>query len=380
MPKNNLSNFTYANQVELIRGGKNFFERLKLLIDQAEKAIYFQIYIFDEDETGREIASALMAAAQRSVSVHLLLDGYASQGLSNSFVEELKNSGIHFRWFKSSFKNKRFYFGRRMHHKVIVIDSVKSFVCGLNISDRYNDTAESVAWLDWALYVKGSASARLEQVCKRRIKDYSNTANHVENAGTNHKCAVRICVNDWVARKSDVTKSYLHMIDNASSSIIIMSPYFLPGYQFRKSLKRAVKRGIRIRVILTGVSDVFVAKFAERYMYDWLLGLNIEIYEYQTNVLHGKIAVFDGSRVSAGSYNINNLSAFASIELNLEIKNEEFAADVENRLSAIVNEECKRVTKETHQAKTNFMKRILRVSAYNFLRLMLFIFAFKQRE
>jgi cardiolipin synthase A/B len=381
MQRENLSHFTYANQVALIRGGGEFFQLLISLINEAEKSIYFQIYIFDDDDTGREVANALMAAARRNVHVHLLVDGYASQGLSGSFIQELKDSGIHFRWFKSFFKNKRFHLGRRLHHKVIVIDSVKSLVCGLNVSDRYNDTPESVAWLDWALYTQGAASVRLEQVCKKRMKDYSpSVANGGEGLEKGARCAVRICVNDWVARRSEVTRSYLEMMNSATSSVTIMSPYFMPGYQFRRTLKKAVKRGIKFQVILAGVSDIFVAKYAERYMYDWLLNLNVDIFEYQTNVLHGKMVVCDRQSVSVGSYNVNNLSAYASIELNLEIKNEAFAADVENRLSAIIKNECRQITRKVHASKTNYLQRMLRALAYNFLRLMLFVFAFKQRE
>jgi cardiolipin synthase len=380
MSHKNLSDFTYANQVELIRGGRDFFQRLKLLLAQAEKTVYFQIYIFDDDDTGREVANALMDAARRNVSVYLLLDAYASKNLSNAFVDELIDSGIHFRWFRSSLRNKGFYLGRRMHHKVIVIDSIKSLVCGLNISDKYNDTPESVAWLDWAVYTQGAASIRLEQVCKRRIKDYSNPVTDVNDIVTRKKCAVRVCVNDWVGRKSEVTKSYLAMMDQARSKMIIMSPYFMPGYQFRRSLKNAVRRGVRVQIVLTGVSDIFVAKYAERYMYDWLLGLGVEIYEYQANVLHGKIVVCDQQVVSVGSYNVNNLSAYASIELNLEIKNEEFSVDVENKLTAVIKNECRQITKEFHASKTNLIKRAVRGLSYNFFRLMLLIFAFKQRE
>ncbi len=382
MPKQNLSNFTYANHVKLIKGGVDFFQQLTLAIEKAERTIYFQIYIFDEDGTGRAIANVLMAAAQRKVKVYLLLDGFASQGLSSSFIQELKDSGIYFRWFKSSFKNKKFYLGRRLHHKVIVIDSIKSFVCGMNISDRYNDTPESIAWLDWALYTEGAASIRLEQVCKRRIKDYSSSEHPKQESEveSGKKCAVKICINDWVARKSEVTKSYLSMLNKATSSVIMMSPYFLPGYQFRRSLVKAVKNGARVQVIVTGVSDIFVAKYAERYMYDWLLRNGIEIHEYKKHVLHGKIAVCDGQWVSVGSYNVNNLSAYASIELNMEVKNEEFASYVERQLVNIIKMECVQITMKMQERDTNFLKRMLHALAYNFLRFMLFLFAFKQQE
>ena len=377
MNKERLSTFTYANRVELIRGGYEFFSRLKTLLDEAQKTIHFQFYILEEDDTGRLIADALKAASLRGVKVFMLLDGFASLSLSSSFVQELRDSGIHFRWFKSYIRNRRFYVGRRLHHKIVVVDSIKSFVCGLNVSDRYNDTVESNAWLDWALFTEGAASSKLEQVCKKRIKDYSN--NHTPSSENGEKCAVRVCVNDWVGRKSDITKSYLQLMNEANSNIIIMSPYFMPGYQFRKSLRRAVKKGVTVQIVLTGISDVWVSKYAERYLYDWLLRLGVEIYEYQKNVLHGKIVVADGERVSVGSYNVNNLSAYASIEMNLEIKNRGFARGVDKQLKSIIQDECLQITKESKKLETNILGRFMQLLAYNFQRFMLLIFAFKQR-
>jgi cardiolipin synthase A/B len=188
---------------------------------------------------------------------------------------------------------------------------------------------------------------------------------------------VRVCVNDWVSRKSEITKSYIQLLNDAKSHVVIMSPYFMPGYNFRRSLKAAVKRGVNVKIILTGISDIWVSKYAERFMYDWLFRLGIEIYEYQKNVLHGKIIAADGELVSVGSYNVNNLSAYASIELNLEIRNKDFALNTEKRLTTIIQKDCERATKRNQ--KSNFIARGLQLLAYNFLRLMLFIFAFKQR-
>jgi cardiolipin synthase A/B len=385
MTKRINTDFTFHNQVRLITGGREFFDLLEYLLDRAEKTIYFQMYIFDEDDTGRRITNSLMAAARRKVRVYLLLDGYASKNLSDSFVQEMRDAGIHFRWFRSYIKNKKIYLGRRLHHKVIVIDSTKSLVCGLNISDRYNDTPESKAWLDWAAYSEGEVSVDLEQVCKRRIRDYSPRFLYQQRhtpigEKNNNGCAVKVNVNDWVGRKTEITKSYLKMLRLASSHIIIMSPYFLPGRAFRKALRQATKRGVIVQVILTGVSDIALAKNAERYLYDWLMRYNIQIYEYQKSVLHGKIATCDGHWTTVGSYNVNNLSAYASIELNLEIKSEKFAKQTEAELGRIIQLECVHITKEFYKKEINFVKRILQGAAYNLLRLMLVLVTFRRRH
>lgn len=378
--------FTYLNRVSLLQGGRDFFQLLVSMIDQANHSIYFQFYIFDEDDTGRKIAAALKAAAQRNVAVHLLLDGYASKKLSLSFIQDLKNAGVKFRWFTSFLKNRKFYLGRRLHHKVVVVDGTKSLVCGLNISDRYNDTVEDTAWLDWAIYTEGEASLELEQICKKRIKDFTRRTATIpdsvasESLSKKNKCSIKICVNDWVSQKSDITKSYLEMLKNASSHIIIMTPYFMPGLEFRKRLRLASARGVKIKLILTGISDIPLAKYAERYLYDWLFRCHIQIYEYQKNVLHGKIATCDNQWVTVGSYNVNNLSAYASIELNLEVNNDEFASLVEGQLSSIIKTKCIPITKVSYKNEINLLKRIVQATAYNLLRFMLMLFTFRKNQ
>lgn len=386
MPKHLPAGFSYSNQVRLIKGGLAYFEMLEALINQAKNTIYFQIYIFDEDDTGRRVAHALIAAAKRNVAVHLLLDGYASQGLSTSFVQDMKEAGVHFRWFTLYVKNRKFYLGRRLHHKVIVIDSKESLVCGLNISDRYNDMPENIAWLDWAAYVLGEASIELEQVCKKRIKGNSSHTHHKKSGliqideNSKQRCAIKINENDWVARKSEITKSYLQMFKGASSKIVIMSPYFLPGRAFRKQLRQATQRGVKVYLILAGKSDISLSKYGERYLYEWLMRYNIQIYEYQKSVLHGKLATCDGHWATVGSYNVNNLSAYASIELNLEIRNDAFAKNVEETLESIIKNECVQITKKVYKTEINFVNRVLQGVAYNILRFMLVLFTFRKNQ
>jgi cardiolipin synthase A/B len=381
MTKEISPSYTYSNQVQLIKGGQDFFQTLKLKINEAQRSIYFQFYIFDDDETGRSIANDLIAAAKRNVDVYLLLDRYASGALSSAFIQEFKDAGIHFRWFTSFFKNRKFYVGRRLHHKVIVIDSDKSFVCGLNISNRYNDIDGNAAWLDWAAYAEGATSLQLEQVCKRRMKDHSPVKikdDSFQELNDAASCAVKVCINDWVSRKSEITRSYLKIIRTATTSIHIMSPYFLPGHLFRRALKRAVQRGVKVQLVLAGNSDIVFGKYAERYMYEWLLKNKIQVYEYKPGILHGKIATADGEWTTVGSYNVNNLSAYASIELNLEIKNQPFARTVQSRLEEIIKNDCQQITMQVYKYETNLVKRFAYGSMYNFMRLMLFIFTFRK--
>ena len=376
--------YTPLNQVKLIRGGAEYFDTLLEMINAAEESIHLQTYIYDDDETGRLVADALKAAAKRKVVVYLMADGYASQGISHSFIDELIKSGIHFRFFEPVLKSRYFYFGRRMHHKVIVVDTIQAMVGGINISDRYNDKPGKPAWLDFALHVKGEVAQQLCVLCWKSWKGYPVNMGITPceekqisfNIPPEHKSQVRMRRNDWVRRKNEISASYVEMLRTSKTSVTILCSYFLPGVQIRRQIVQAIKRGVKIKVIAAGRSDVAVAKNAERWLYDWLLRNGIELYEYEKNVLHGKMAVCDDQWMTLGSYNINNISAYASIELNLDVRNPAFTKATNQVIETIIAEDCTPITYEHHIRTKNIFKQFGRWVSYQFIRLLFYLFTF----
>ncbi len=384
------NNYTKNNQVELLRGGKKYFDTLCKLIQNANESIHIQTYIYADDETGMLIANTLKEAVKRGVEVHLLVDGYASQELSNTFINQLKNAGISFRFFEPFFKNHNFYFGRRLHHKIVVVDSKYTLVGGLNIANHYNDLPNKPSWLDFALFVEGEIAQELcilcwktwngftintdKTPCEKKIIDFT--------IPFEKQIEIRMRRNDWVRRKNEISTSYIKMLQSSQIEITIMCSYFFPGKKIRRAMVKAIKRGIKIKVVVAGVSDIAVAKRAERWLYNWLLRNGIDIYEYQKNILHAKVAVCDDHWMTIGSYNINDISAYASIELNLEIKNTVFCTEVRQTLDKIIVDDCKQITTENYHKTNTILKKIGNWLAYEFVRVLfyLFTFYFKQRN
>lgn len=377
--------YTTHNHVELIRGGEPYFGLLLKLINQAEHSVHLHVYIFDEDETGCAVADALIAAAHRNVKVYLLIDGYASKGLTPGFRLKLLEAKIFFRMFEPVFQTNHFYFGRRLHHKVVVVDSYYSLVGGINISNKYNDIHGAPAWLDWAFYAEGDVSLQLLKVqlqlwTKSRFKARKILQQTVDPPKVNQRCLVRIRRNDWVHRKTQITSSYFEMFRNAKSHITIMSSYFIPGLLFQQQLARACKRGINVKLILAGTSDIRLTKHAERYVYGWLFRHNIRIFEYQKSVLHGKLATCDNEWATIGSYNVNNISAFASIELNLDVKDDEFARSLQSTLDEIIKNDCIEVTEAEYKSKYSIPHQIVQWVAYSVVRVLFYLFTFYWRQ
>lgn len=379
--------YTLHNRTQLLQGGRPYFDQLLQLLETARHTIHIQLYIFDADQTGREVATALKRAALRGVQVYLLLDGYASQHLPQEFINELKDAGVQHRWFEPLFRGKTYYFGRRLHHKVVVADAAAALVGGINISNRYNDLPEAPAWLDWAVFVEGEAALQLDSVCARiwnksafRLSLFLKPAFVAKQITVEEACYVRVRRNDWVNRRIEISRSYLEMLRRAKEEIIIMSSYFLPGRIIRTALQGTIRRGVRIRVIIAGLSDVKLAKAAERYWYPWLLRQGIQLYEYQPRVLHGKMSVYDNKWVTVGSYNVNNISAYASLELNLDVLNPAFGREAQERLHKIIETECIEITAERFEHSKGILTSLFYWFSYEFYRFMVFLFTFYFRQ
>lgn len=379
-----------TEKIQLVTGGRGYFNLLVDLINSATSCIHLQTYIFTEDETGKTVADALMAAAKRNVAVYLLVDGYASQHLSTSFVKALELSGVHFRFFEPLFSTSNFYFGRRLHHKLFVADAKHALVGGINIANRYNDVDGIAAWLDFAVCAQGVVAQDLCELCWKIWHGFSAKA--VINCAENLSLAavsknidasqVHVKRNDWVSHKNEISSSYIAMFRHARFEITIMCSYFLPGKIIRRLLRKASQRGVHIKVVIAGPSDIWIAKQAERWLYDWLLRNNIELYEYQPSVLHAKIAVADNEWMTIGSYNINDISTYASIELNLEITDADFTGGVRRQLDAIIKNDCKRISRNKSRYSENIFIQFVRWICYQSIRIIfyLFTFYFKQKR
>ena len=372
--------YTVHNKVKIVRGGADYFRYIEEIADGAKYAIHLQTYIFDDDETGNKVAAALIRAAKRGVAVYMLIDGYASQKLSASFINGLKEAGIHFAFFRPLVISNFFYLGRRLHHKIIVADSSVCMVAGINISNRYNDIGNSKAWLDWAIHTTGDAAKQLNDICvhiwnrsalRKKCEPDTYPIQSVDS-----ECMVRIRRNDWVFQHTQITKSYRELFNSAHSHVILMTSYFWPPQKLLKRMAAATRRGVKIQLILTAKADVPFAKYSERYLYAWLFRNNIEIYEYEKNILHGKLAMRDNEWITAGSYNVNNISAFASVELNLDIKNGTIAKEMNDKLAAIINGDCRQITQAEFATTNNILKRFYYYLSYRLIHIVFYLFTF----
>jgi len=345
----NKNSFSTSEKITLVHSGEDYFSRLESLIFKAQTEIHIQTYIFDYDTTGKKIIAALKKAASRKVKINILIDGFGSLSFPTEIINELKNEGIDIRIFSPFFSLNSLYIGRRLHHKIVVVDAKTALIGGINIADKYHGTPKAAPWLDYAVEINDENIAEsLQKLCrdiyfKNRIIRRKKIISNYENGQVN---SISVLQNDWLKRKNEIFKTYINKINTAEKEIVIVSSYFLPGKKLINTLKNASQNNVSIKLILSGISDVPMARRASCHLYSKLLRYNIELYEWEKSVLHGKSAVIDSNWTTIGSFNLNNLSSYASIEMNVAIDSAEFATDYLVHLHEIIAQ-CERITPET---------------------------------
>jgi cardiolipin synthase len=241
-----------------------------------------------------------------------------------------------------------------------------------------------------ALLIEGDATLELYDIClkiwekdttkrnmlRKKLVDLFNYISKEDAVG------VRVLQNDWVRRKLEIYFGYHKLFKQSKKSITIVCSYFLPGLSMRNRLSKAVKRGVDVKVVLSNVSDISFTKHAERYLYNWMFRNGIQVYEYLPSVLHAKYAVVDDDLVSLGSYNINDLSAQASVELNLLVKDYGLTQELKQEVEDMIETRCLKINPSDYSFHLFSFKQLWRFLCFHALRMTLAVgtFYFKQEE
>ena len=356
-----------GEKIKLYSSESYFFQELEQLIDESREEIHLQVYIFQPDETGNKIANALLRAALRGVKIFMLIDAFGSADFPEEMQRQLEKAGVEIKRYGPLFNNGRFHIGRRLHRKVIVFDRKKAIVAGLNFSNNYNDVVEKRAWLDFAVLVEGNIVAKLYSVCLQRWIKKRLRALPLKKVLAEIKTlssAIRVRQNDMLRGLNEANASCRREIKNATESLFIVGGYFLPGGNVRRLLRHARERGVTIKIILAAESDVTIQRNAVRYLYSWMLRHDIQIYEYLPSNVHGKALIADKKIILVGSYDLNNLSTYSNIELNLDIPSRSLASSFYHELEKIAREHCHLINIEELDRRTNWWRRFKYWASY----------------
>ena len=360
------------NRYTLLENGTEYFPAVVEAVDAARSEVLVETFILFDDAVGQEIQRALIRAAERGVSVDLLVDGYGSDELSDAFIGAMTESGVRFHVFdpRPRFLGVRTNVFRRMHRKIVAVDRERAFIGGINFSADHLPEYGPEAKQDYAVLVEGPLAADLA--------DYARTALGNGKRGLRRRPARldplpagdgggRLVVRDNVSHRSDIERYYRAGVRSARSDVLIANAYFFPGYHLLRDLANAARRGVRVRLLLQGEPDVLVARLAATMLYDYLIDAGVQIYEYCKRPLHGKVACVDDDWSTIGSSNLDPLSLALNLEANVVVRDASLNAALRDSLDRLIEEDCRPVEMAKHSRRR--LRRLwLGVVVFHFLR------------
>ncbi|MDF3054157.1 MAG: cardiolipin synthetase [Gammaproteobacteria bacterium] len=330
---------------DIFFSGDAYFNALFEDIDQAEKCIDIETYIFAADALGERLSQHLIAAAKRGVHVRLLVDGAGTGWQKIPFFDNLRAGGVEVRVYhpflwrfwqlrygiiRIHFLLKAFYFfynaNKRNHRKVCVIDQKIGYVGSANISICHlSASQEGKGWRDTIV--------RLEDIDLRELTTAFNACwSHetVKKRARKINLHNPIRLNNTRRKRRLLYKQLLQHMARCQKRIWIVNSYFVPDNFLLHILKDRARMGVDVRILLPEKADLLIMPWASSAFYASLLEAGVKILEYTPSMLHAKSLQLD-DWVMVGSSNLNHRSLLHDLEVDVNIQQKETKLKIEEQ-------------------------------------------------
>jgi len=294
----------------------------------ATRSIYWEVYLFTDDEIGREFLAILIEKAKAGVDIKLIFDYWGSLAISNKKIAELRALGIDIRLFEDKKRRHLVWWGifsSRTHRKILIVDETVGFIGGVNVNHSMRD------WLDIHVRLEGKVVRSLLRSFAKSYIICGGDKNAVRHL-LKYRFRVMhdefdIIYDEPNTKGSRVRDQYLRALYKARERVILFSPYYFPDLGFLKALWQAKKRGVRVDLLIPFRSDLRIATAAAFTWFGIMRRAGVRIH-FLNKMMHGKGLIVDDDWTMVGSSNIDQNSFFYNHEANLLTRDPKFVKKI----------------------------------------------------
>jgi len=334
-----------GNRVALLHDGAQCLPAMLDAIASAKHEILLEMYWFGSDRTGRRFAEALADKARGGVRVCVIYDSIGSIEAEESMFDSMRAAGCRVHEYNPVAPwRSRFRIGvvhRRDHRKILIVDGRVAMTGGVNLGDPWAPEDEGgQGWRDDMIRIEGPAAPSMRELFLntwRRVGEQgpgSATSGELQSqphSAIRGPSPVQVLANHGPARRV-IRQAYLTELSAARKTAYIANSYFVPDRIVRRALSKAAQRGVDVRVLVPGISDVPAVYYAGRKLYSWLMSRGIRLYEWQNTILHAKTAAIDDRWATVGTYNLDYVSWRFNLEVNVAVHDPTVARALRTRI------------------------------------------------
>ena len=324
-----------GNRITALYNGDQIFPPMLTAIRGAKQTIDFESYIYWSGAIGQQFAAALAERASAGVQVHVLLDWVGSAKMDKALSDEMMRAGVQVYRFHPPSWYDLGRLNNRTHRKLLIVDGAVGFTGGVGIAPDWTGRSQDPDhWRDSHFEVEGPVVGQMQAVFLDNWVKVSGEVLHgaayfplISPAGA---VRAQMFSSSPTGGSESMELMYLLSITAASKSIDLSAAYFVPDDLTRDALLAAMKRGVRLRVIVPGKHiDSETVRLASKAKWGELLAAGAQIAEFEPTMFHCKVMVVDGLLVSVGSTNFDNRSMRLNDEATLNVLDANFAATQE---------------------------------------------------
>ena len=317
-----------GNRFELLIDGPQFFPRMLVEIARAEEQVELELYLVEAGACAEAVVQALVQAAERGVRVRCLFDDYGSLAFTLHLRQRLTKAGVELRFYNRL--NWRRWVGNfyRDHRKLLLVDQRLAVVGGTGVTDEFwtpgqgsSEWHEVMVEINGPLVLDWQVLFDRQWIANRHRRAWKPSAHvglpRLPKVPDMGEGMGRVAYAD-ARQHRDILQSLFRALNSGQKRIWMATPYFLPTWKIRRSLRKAAARGVDVRLLLTGPrTDHPSVRYAGHRYYPRLLKAGVQIFEYQPCFLHLKMVLVD-EWVSIGSCNFDHWNLRFNLEANLE--------------------------------------------------------------
>ena len=331
--------FVSGNAVEVLHNGDAFYPRMLADIERATASITIEAYIYWAGEIGGRFATALDERARGGVRVMVLLDAVGAADIGDDILQVLE-AHCQVAWYNPLRWRSIDRFNNRTHRKSLIIDGAVAYTGGAGIADHWRGQARTAEeWRDVQVRFAGPAVAGLQSGFAH---NWQKTTGELISGPAYYPAiapagpyALQVILSSPETGGSNVQTLYYLAIICARRTIVIANPYFVPDEVGLELLVEAARRGVAVRVMVSGIrNDNRLARANSVALYGALLEAGVEVYEYNRSMLHHKVMVVDEEWMTIGTSNFDSRSFAHNEESNLSVFDAGLAAAFERRFAA----------------------------------------------